>query len=118
MIPVDPADVNMSYDNLLDSYGLISLEHVKKFKASYIDTETRPAQDTTMLFQCLITSLTHDAHNAIQLWHEEFHVAGRPSGFHLLCVIIREIIRESHLDSNATTSVIRVQLTQLDEYMS
>jgi hypothetical protein len=38
MIPVDSTDVNMIYDNLLDSYRLISLEHVSNFKASYITT--------------------------------------------------------------------------------
>jgi hypothetical protein len=112
-IPIDPADINTIYDNLLDSYGLISLERVRNFEASYIATETRPAQDTAMLYQCLIMSLTQDAHNAIMLWKEEFYVAGRPSGF----LLLRVIIRESHLDSNATTSVIRLQLTQLDEYM-
>jgi hypothetical protein len=66
-----------------------------------------------MLFQCLITSLTQDAHDAIQLWNEEFYVAGRPSGL----LLLRVIIRESHLDSNATTSVIGLQLTQLDDFM-
>jgi hypothetical protein len=114
-IPVDPADINTSYDYLLDSYGLISLEHVRNFETSYIATETRPAQDTAMLYQCLITSLTQDTHNAIQLWNEEFHVAGRPPGL----LRLRVIIRESHLDSNAQTPVIRLrlQLTQLNKYM-
>mmetsp|Transcript_35132 Transcript_35132/g.52225 ORF Transcript_35132/g.52225 Transcript_35132/m.52225 type:complete len:128 (+) Transcript_35132:539-922(+) len=36
-----------------------------------------------------------------------------PSGLWLLKVIIRE----SHIDTNATTSMIRLQLTQLDTYL-
>jgi hypothetical protein len=66
-----------------------------------------------MLYQCLVMLLTQDERNTIQLWNGKFHVAGHPSGNLLLQIIIQE----SHLDSNMTTLVIRLQLTQLDKYM-
>jgi hypothetical protein len=89
---------NFTYSTAMDSSALSAS------KASYVATETRPAQDTAMLYQCLITLLNQDAHNAIMLWNEEFYMAGFSSGLLLLGVIIQE----SHLDSNATTSVINL----------
>jgi hypothetical protein len=110
---VDYTDPNTHRDNLLNSYGLISLERVRSAEAAYIRTETRMMQDTKMLYECLLASLTEEARNAIELWRSDFTIGGIGSGVLLLWVIIRE----SHLDSNAATSVIRTQLSRLDEYM-
>ena len=67
-------------------------------------------QNTMMLYECLMASLTEEAKNAIELWREDFMVDGTGSGV----LLLRVIIRESHLDSNAATSVIRTQLSRLD----
>jgi hypothetical protein len=112
-IPVDPADPNTHRDNLLDSYGLISVGRVRIAETAYIHTESRAMQNTTMLYHCLMASLTEDAKNAIELWRDDYMVGGAESGV----LLLRIIIRESHLDSNAATSVIRTQLSRLYEYM-
>jgi hypothetical protein len=107
-IPVDPADPNPIYDNLMESYGVISLERVRTFEETYINMQSRPSQDTAMLYHCLMASMTQAAKNSIQLWKSEFMIGDLPSGN----LLLRVIIREGHLDSNATTSVLRQQLNR------
>jgi hypothetical protein len=86
---------------------------VRSAEEAYINTATRAMQDTKMLYECLMASLTEEGKNAIELFREDFTIDGEGSGV----LLLRVIIRESHLDSNAATSVIRTQLTRLDEYM-
>ena len=84
------------------------------FKESYINNDVRDKQNTEMMYACLMASLTEEARSVIEPWSDEYHVGDTPSGN----LLLRVIIRESHLDSNATTSVIRRELTELDDYMA
>jgi hypothetical protein len=59
-------------------------------------------------------SLTETAKQKILLHEEQYTVNGIRSGACLLKVVIRE----SHLDSNATTKFIRESLSSLDTYMT
>ena len=72
------------------------------------------AQDTAHLHLCLMNSLTQAGKDNVRLWSDQFILNGRESGILLLKIIIRE----SHLDTNATTNSIRTQLSNLDEYIT
>ena len=61
-----------------------------------------------------MNSLTQARNDKVRLWSDQFILNGRESGILLLKVIIRE----SHLDTNATTNSIRTQLSNLDEYIT
>ena len=61
-----------------------------------------------------MNSLTQAGKDKVWLWSDQFILNGRESGILLLKIIIRE----SHLDTNATTNSIRTQLSNLDEYIS
>ena len=61
-----------------------------------------------------MNSLTQAGKDKIRLWSDQFILNGRESGILLLKIIIRE----SHLDTNATTNSIRTQLSNLDEYIT
>jgi hypothetical protein len=89
-IPVDPNDPNPITDNLLEEYGIITLERVRAFEVSYINMHNRPSQDSAMLYHCLMASITQEAKNTIQMWRKDFMVGDLPSGNLLLRVIIRE----------------------------
>jgi hypothetical protein len=112
-IPEDPADVLSETDNLIESYGMITIESVRTFETSYIALPVRPAQDTYMLYKCLMKSISKEGKSKITIWKDQYHVNGLPSGNLLLKIIIRE----SHLDTNATISTIRTNLSNLDTYM-
>ena len=61
-----------------------------------------------------MNSLTQAGKDKVPLWSDQFILNGRESGILLLKVIIRE----SHLDTKATTISIRTQLSNLDEYIT
>ena len=102
-------------ENLIDNYGTISLEQVVESELQYINEEGRGAQDTYMLYKCLMASLTNAAKKRISLWSDQYRIGNNDlcSGVALLKIIIRE----SHLDTNATTNQIRTKLSNLDSYI-
>jgi hypothetical protein len=112
-IPEDPANPLADTNNLIENYGRITIETIRAFETSYIAMQIRPAQDTYMLYKCLMKSISKEGKSKITIWKDQYHVNGMPSGVLLLKVIIRE----SHLDTNATISNIRTNLSNLDEYM-
>jgi hypothetical protein len=112
-IPQDANDVNSPTDSLLESYGHISMERIRAFERTYIHTEELTAQDTDLMHKCLLASLTEDALARIMLVEDEYHIAGEGSGN----LLLRAIIRESSLDTNATATIIRTKLSKLDEHM-
>jgi hypothetical protein len=107
-IPEDPADALSDTNNLIESYGMLTLESVRAFEASYIVAlQVRPAQDTHMLCKCLMNSISKEGKSKITIWKDQHHVDGFPSGN----LLVKVIVRESHLDTNATISTIRTKLS-------
>ena len=100
--------------NLLTHYGELSLEHLCAWETMYIHGISRAAEDTAHLHLCLMNSLTQAGKDKVHLWSDQFILNGRESGILLLKIIIRE----SHLDTNTTTNSIRTQLSNLDEYIT
>ena len=94
--PITPT----KYTNLLTNHGELGLEDVLIFEESYINTPTRAAQDTNMLYHCLIGLLSKSGRAKVMVWEEQYKIKGKPFRNLLLNIIIRQ----SHLDSNATTT--------------
>ena len=97
-------DIEPVQENLIDNYGTISLEQVVESELQYINKQGRNAQNTYMLYKCLMSSLTNNAKKRISLWSEQYRI-----GDNDLCsgvALLKIIIRESHLDTNATTNQI------------
>jgi hypothetical protein len=68
-----------------------------------------------MLYKCLMASLSNSAKKRISLWSEQYRI-----GDNNLCsgvALLKIIVRESHLDTNATTNQIRTKLSNLDSYI-
>ena len=100
--------------NLLMHYVELTLEHLRDWEITYLHGISRAAQDTAHLHLYLMNSHTQAGKYKVHLWSDQFILNGRESGILLLKIIIRE----SHLDSNATTDSIRTQLSNLDEYIT
>ena len=65
------------------------------------------------LYACLSNSLSKEGKNKISVCRPEYEIGGVTSGVAFLKVIIRE----SYIDTNATTAHIRTQLSSLDTYL-
>ena len=111
-IPDDPTNPT-SFKSLLEQHGEITLQEIHEFEESYIDQPSRSAQDTAQLYRCLMASLSKDGKRKILVWEDQYTINGLGSGNLLLKIIVRE----SHLDTNATSTSIRTKLTELDTYL-
>ena len=113
-IPEDPSDPQSKKKNLIENYGEIDIETIRKFETTYIDQQVRDAQDCAQLYQCLYNSLSEIGHNMVQLNEKEYTINGLPSGN----LYLKIILRKSHVDTTATVANIRTKLTKLDEYIT
>ena len=67
-----------------------------------------------MIYKCIMNSLLLEAKTKVNIWSNQYSLGSYKSGSLLLKVVIREY----HLDTNVTTSQIRIQLSTLDDFMA
>ena len=109
-IPDNVEDEQSKSKTLTEDYGQVSLDKVCAYSETMIDQGTRDAQDIRMLYSCLMDSLSKEGKDKVMVWEKDYKVLGFPCGISLLKVIIRE----SYIDTNATSLHIRTQLSSLD----
>jgi hypothetical protein len=114
LVPIDPANphVGTPINSILD-YGRTTLEQVTNWERTFIALDTRASQDSKMMFEILSNSLSTTGLKRIQVWKNQYSINGLDSGGCMLKVIIRE----SYLDSNATVSTLKMNLANLDDYI-
>ena len=113
-IPKDPNEPTKDLTSVLTNCGEVTLEQIRKYEVTHICTSSRCAQDNFMLHERIMNSLTKAGKAKVRIWKKQHAVNGRVSGNLLLKVLIRE----GHLDTNATASQIRTQLSSLDTCIS
>ena len=114
----DDDEEDEEISNLITNYGTITLEQVARWERRYIATPSRAAQDTYMLYQCLMSSLAPAAKKKIMIWADQYTIEVNGSTYDSGVALLKVIIRESHLDTNATTNSIRTKLSNLDMYIA
>lgn len=111
-----PKDGNLANPkDLIESYGEVSYEDVKASAMQYVNTETREAQDSVMLYQCIMASLTKEAQRQVRIRGKghPFQIAGHGVG----ALLLKVVIMVSHVDTRATISSVRTKLSSLDKSM-
>ena len=83
------------------------------WEQSYIHQPTRVAQDTNHLYHCVINSLSKEVKAKVTIWKKDYWIRDKLSGN----LLIKVLIRDSYLDTNATTSGIRSKLANLHNYL-
>ncbi len=112
-IPIQ-GDVAFSKD-LIESYGEISYEDVKAHALTYMNEDSREAQDSFMMYHCLKNSLTNAAQKQVRTRGHvhPFMFGGIGSG----PLLLKVIIMVSHVDTRATITSVRTKLSSLDHAM-
>ena len=98
----------------MDHYGERTLDQIRDIVKIYINTPPRVAQDSAQLYHCLLNSLSTKGLSKMLICDSEYTVNGTPSG----TLFLKVLIRESHIDTNATTRHIREKLGSLYEYLA
>ena len=96
--------------NLVDHYGILSYQDVMDRALDYLGQNSRDAQNSMMIFNCLSNSLTDIGKTKVYVEHQRYTVNGVTDGLLLLKVIVQL----SHIDTKATITVIRTRLSSLD----
>jgi hypothetical protein len=114
-VVIDADEPDEREENFIDNYDTLTLEQVVISELQYIEDEGRARQDSFMLYKCFMASLTVEAWRKVSLWSAQYRIGANNacSGMALLKIIVRE----SHLDTNATTNEIRTKLSNLDQYV-
>ena len=105
-----PQDLDDPENNLLDmitNHGRFTLEHLRAFSATFINNQARAAQDNIQMVKCILSSLTLPGFRKINTWHSDWHIGDRPVAY----LLIKVIIRESYIDTQATTRILRDHLS-------
>jgi hypothetical protein len=107
--------------NLLEEQGLVSLAATLAHVGTHCNLPTKLAQDSFMLCQCLLSSLSLDFLKLITAEAMGYHLppivatdGPIPSG----PLLLKLIISKAHVDSRATVTYIRTSLTELDDKMT
>lgn len=112
-IPEDVEDPKSRTRNFLKNHGALKLTQVQDHAEDYVKTETRMAQESAQLYYCLMNSLSPAGRAKISIWASRYTISGVTAGVPLLKVIIME----SDIDTQATAVYIRQQLSSLDDHM-
>ena len=108
MIPIAGIQIDM-----VTEYGRITLADVTSHVVTFITTHSHNSQNSRILFDLLNNSCSTEGLCQVQLWHSQYEVAGQQSGECFLKIIVHK----SYLDLNATVATMRLNLTNLDEYI-
>ena len=98
-IPPNMNGPNTTID-MINGYGQLTLAQVCTHAATYVDQESCHAQDSSQM--CLMSTLTSKGKNQVMLHQCDYMIGDQASRTCLLKVIIQE----SYIDSNAMVSVL------------
>ena len=78
----------MDYINVLTNKSENIFNMMTKFEEKYIGKESRAAQDTNMLYRCLMDFLSKVGKAKVSVWNSQYKFNGLPSVNIFLKVII------------------------------
>lgn len=100
--------------NLIDSYGEITLAQVRNHCETYVMQQSRRSQHSYQMYECLVNSLTEAARVKIAPDSDQYTIEGVRCG----PLLYRYMMGKASIDSRATLSFIRENISNLDTYIT
>lgn len=100
--------------NIIEHYGEISLEEVRRECETYVRLPTRRSQHSYQMYECIMNSLTDTARIKITPDADMYTIGGIRCG----PLLYRYLMTKAAIDTRATLSHIRENLSNLDTYMT
>ena len=113
LIPKD-GNEEMTKD-LIESYGELSYEDVKRHSDTYVNSETRSAQDSVMLYLCIMATLTEAGQKKVRSRGLTYPFMSGDKGVGTL--LLKVVVMVAHVDTRATVTQVRTKLSSLDKTM-
>ena len=99
--------------NIIDNYGIVAMTDCLAYGGTILATNDRRSQASGQLYQFLQNSLTPEAHQTIDVQKTQYQINTEMEG---LC-LLKHIFSKAHVDTNATITSIRNQISSLDSKM-
>ena len=100
--------------NIIDHYGEITMEQVREECLQYVHLQSRKSQHSYQMYECIMNSLTESARIKITPDSDLYTIRGIRCG----PLLYRYLMSKAAIDTRATLSHIRENLSNLDTYMS
>lgn len=100
--------------NIIDHYGEVTLEQVRQECERYVRLPTRRSQHSYQMYECIMNSLTESARIKINPDADLYTIDGIRCG----PLLYRYLMSKAAIDTRATLSHIRENLSNLDTYMA
>lgn len=108
-IPVEGRNLD-----LIESYGEIALHQVRGHCATYVGQQSRKSQHSYQMYECLVNSLTDSARVKLAPDSDQYTINGVRCG----PLLYRYMMAKASVDTRATLSFIRENLSNLDTYIA
>ena len=115
-----PENATTEYINMLTNHAQISIDLIRAYELSYVDSQTRERQDMHCLYTCIMDSLSQEGRAKVLTEKEKYSIPSDPtdddsdpalSGNLLLKVVLMKSI----VDNRSGAFAIRMRLTELSE---
>jgi hypothetical protein len=113
LIPKD-GNEGMTKD-LIKSNGELSYKDIKSHSESYVNSETRSAQDSVILYHYIMASLTEAGQKKVRSRGLTYPFMSGDKGVGTLLLKVGFMV--AHVDTRATVTQVRTKLSSLDKTM-
>ena len=112
-VPVNVAVQGGPTHSLLTHYGQVTLQQVRDHAATYVNAQTRAAQNNILLYTCLAASISPETKAKAMIFHSDYHEGQTPIG----AAYLKILIREANVNTRSTVMHIQAKLSALDSYI-
>ncbi len=95
-VPVDAAVQGGPTHSLLTHYGQVTLQQVRDHAATYVNAQTRVAQNNILLYSCLAASISPETKAKAMIFHSDYHEGQTPIG----AAYLKTLIWEANVDTS------------------
>jgi hypothetical protein len=100
--------------DIIKEYGQLTVENIRTHVETYINTNSRRTQNSAQMLSCIKESLSDAGKLKILSESDKWTVGGKESGVLLFKIIMQKAV----IDTRATSSFFRENLTSLDTYIT
>ena len=107
--------------NLIDNYGMFTMEEVTNHAQTYLQQPNRNAQNSVQILECLSASLTEQGRQKVALKVDQYTVTPAGAGAQPIAdglCYFKVIIQLAYLDTRATSTTICNRLAALSSKIS
>jgi len=112
-IPIDMAVQAGPTHSLLTHYRQITLQQVKDHATTYLNTQTRAAENNLLLYVCLAEFIAPETKAKAMIFHQDDHEGQTPIGK----AYFKILIQEANINTRSTVMHIWAKLSVLNSYI-